>query len=148
MLGVLRMLATAETVMKHIVSQVIVLADGIALAFAGGAAGFAAASVLAIGPLLFDPSRRAPAPLPCRWSAACQDGGRRLNAIPFAALVTCVVSVRPVAGDARLEAQCDRSRHQEQEQVHAEHDQRAAPLAEAGQARRSDTSSAAPGRTA
>jgi hypothetical protein len=50
MLGVLRMLATAETVMKHIVSQVIVLADGMALAFADGAAGFAAASVLAIGP--------------------------------------------------------------------------------------------------
>ena len=39
MLGVLRMLATAETVMKHIVSQVIVLADGTALAFAGDAAG-------------------------------------------------------------------------------------------------------------
>ena len=39
MLGVLRMLATAETVMKHIVSQVMVLADGIALAFAGGATG-------------------------------------------------------------------------------------------------------------
>jgi hypothetical protein len=69
MLGVLRILATAETVMKHIVSQVIVLADGIALAFAGDAAGFTAASVLAIGPLRFSTPlaggrRRAPNPIP------------------------------------------------------------------------------------
>ena len=63
MLGVLRMLATAETVMKHIVSQVMVLADGMALAFAGGAAGVAAASVLAMAPPLSDPCRPAPATL-------------------------------------------------------------------------------------
>jgi hypothetical protein len=61
MLGVLRMLATAETVMKHMVSQVMVLADGIALAFAGGAAGFTAASVLAMAPPSFGPCRPAPA---------------------------------------------------------------------------------------
>jgi hypothetical protein len=50
------MLATAETVMKHIVSQVMFLTDGTAFAFAGAATAFAAAPVLAMGPSV----RRAP----------------------------------------------------------------------------------------
>jgi len=70
------MLATAETVMKHIVSHVMVLADGIALAFAGGATAFAVASVLAIGPSV------RPMPLP-----ACAGPHilfRSQDAFPFA----------------------------------------------------------------
>ena len=125
MLGVLRMLATAETVMKHIVSQVMVLADGMALAFAGGATAFAVASVLAMAPpfvahpsparagaLLHYSARRARplrASRPCTAArAACRHACLRLQR---RAITVWIPSVR-------------RSRHQEHDQVDAEDGER------------------------
>ncbi len=90
MLGVLRMLATAETVMKHIVSQVMVLADGMALAFAGVATAFAVASVLAMAPpFVVHPS---PAPAGTLLHYSVREAGplralelvRRLSSAPSA----------------------------------------------------------------
>jgi hypothetical protein len=84
MLGVLRMLATAEMVMKHIVSQVMVLADGIALAFADDAAALTAASVLAIGPSVLD----APSPA----------GAGDIHPIPLAGRVPSGLTAPPERG--------------------------------------------------